>query len=275
MTQMTGPLWSGGVSVMTVRCFQQKVDGIDWYCEMRGDGPPVVLVPSGEGDCASFDRVAAQLANEFTVLTFDMPGFSRSRAQTADDVSVSKLGDQIACLVNSLGTHPATFFGCSSGGVAVLDLVVGHADLVRNVVVHEVAMAGAAALLADLLTLDDAAVVERCQFLFANMMNDDVAAWEALGDEYHARLAQNYVTWVRRYLAPGLLPSHSPEDLVGKPITWTIGGLTPAVTFLDNVVLAVKAGCPISPLMCKHFPQVSAPEMLAAHIRQSVFARQG
>ncbi|MDT5292030.1 MAG: hypothetical protein QOF88_6919, partial [Mycobacterium sp.] len=55
-------------------------------------------------------------------------------------------------------------------------------------------MPGAAALLADLTTFDDAAIVERCQFLFAHMMNDDLAAWEALGDEYHARLAKNYVT---------------------------------------------------------------------------------
>ncbi|MED5812148.1 alpha/beta hydrolase [Mycolicibacterium sp. 050232] len=259
---------------MTVRRFQQQAGGIDWYCETRGDGPPVVLVPSGEGDCASFDRVAAQLVDEFTVLTFDMPGFSRSLVQTVDDISVSKLADQIACLARSLEIPPATFYGCSSGGAAVLDLVVGHSDLVRNAVVHEVAMSGAAALLADLVALDDAAVVERCQFLFANMMNDDVAAWDALGAEYHARLAQNYVTWVRRYLAPGVPPAHSPGDLADRPITWTIGGLTPAVTFLDNVILAVEAGCSISPLMCKHFPQVSAPDMLAAHIRQSALAHR-
>ena len=219
--------------------------------------------------------MAAQLAKEFTVLTFDVPGFSRSRVQIADDISVSKLADQIAGLVRSLEFYPATFYGCSSGGVAVLDLVVGHDDLVRNAVVHEVAMPGAAALLADLTTLDDVAIVERSQFLFAHMMNDDLAAWEALGDEYHARLAKNYVTWVRRYIAPGLPSPHSPEDLTGKPITWTIGGLTPAVAILDNVVLAVKSGCPISPLMCKHFPQVSAPEMLAAHIRQSTLVHHG
>jgi hypothetical protein len=46
-------------------------------------------------------------------------------------------------------------------------------------------------------------------------MNDDLAAWEALGDEYHARLASNYVTWVRRYVAGELPPPHSPEDLAG------------------------------------------------------------
>ena len=52
--------------------------------------------------------------------------------------------------------------------------------------------AGRSTRLADVTTLDDAAIVERCQFLFAHMMNDDLAAWEALGDEYHARLAKNF-----------------------------------------------------------------------------------
>ena len=36
-----------------------------------------VSVPSGEGDCTSFEQVAAQLADEFMVLTFDNPGFSK------------------------------------------------------------------------------------------------------------------------------------------------------------------------------------------------------
>jgi pimeloyl-ACP methyl ester carboxylesterase len=129
------------VRTVSVRRFEHQAGGIEWYCEQRGDGPPVVLVPSGEGDCASFDKVAAQLAKNFTVLTFDAPGFSRGHVRTADDVSVSKLADQIACLVESLETPPATFYGCSSGGFAVLDLVVRHSDLVRNAVVHAVANA--------------------------------------------------------------------------------------------------------------------------------------
>jgi len=122
-----------------VKRFEHQAAGVDWHCEQRGDGPPVVLVPSGEGDCTSFEHVAAQLADEFTVLTFDTPGFSRSHVQTADDVSVSKLAPQIAGLVESLGTYPTTFYGGSSGGFAVLDLAVRQPELVRDAVVHEVA----------------------------------------------------------------------------------------------------------------------------------------
>jgi pimeloyl-ACP methyl ester carboxylesterase len=216
--------------------------------------------------------VAAQLADQFTMLTFDAPGFSRSTVRKDDDISAFKLADQIAHLVESLGSHPATFYGCSSGGVAVLDLVVRHRDLVQKAIVHEVAMAGAFALLENLTALDDSEIVERCQFLFAHVMNDDLAAWEALGNEYHTRLAENYVAWVRRYVAGGPPQPYSPDELAGQPITWTIGGLTPAVTFLDNVILAAKANFSVSPLMCKHFPQVSAPAMLADHIRANAHA---
>jgi pimeloyl-ACP methyl ester carboxylesterase len=107
VTDMSG---DGGLCVETVRRFEHNAGGIDWYCEQRGEGPPVVLVPSGEGDCASFEKVAAQLANDFTVLTFDMPGFSRSHVRSPDDVSVPKLADQIADLVESLSLCPATFY---------------------------------------------------------------------------------------------------------------------------------------------------------------------
>jgi pimeloyl-ACP methyl ester carboxylesterase len=68
---------SGGRS-MHAQSFMHPVDGIDWYCQQQRDGPAVVLVPSGEGDCTPFDPVVARLADEFSVLTFDMPGFSRT-----------------------------------------------------------------------------------------------------------------------------------------------------------------------------------------------------
>jgi len=49
---------------MPVQSFMHRVEGIDWYCQQQGEGPTIVLVPSGEGDCTSFDAVAAQLADD-------------------------------------------------------------------------------------------------------------------------------------------------------------------------------------------------------------------
>lgn len=100
-------------------------------------------------------------------------------------------------------------------------------------------------------------------------MNENGEAWDALGTAYHKRLERNYVTWVRRYVGQRkLLRTFTVEELRGRPVSWTIGGLTPAATFFNNVVVAVSAGLQIGVLMCQHFPQVSIPGLLAEHIRK-------
>lgn len=65
-------------------------------------------MPSGEGDCAGFQTVADVLSDEFTVLTFDMPGFSRSGPPSEfAKVTATMLAIQIAALVSSLKLAPA------------------------------------------------------------------------------------------------------------------------------------------------------------------------
>jgi hypothetical protein len=61
----------------------------------------------------------------------------------------------------------------------------------------------------------------------------------------------------------------TPEELSRRPVTWTIGGLTEAAAFFNNVVAAHAAGIQVGLLMCKHFPQVSIPEALAVHISKA------
>ena len=252
---------------MHPEAFVHSAGGIQWHCERRGSGPFIVLVPSGEGDCANFDAVAAALANRFTVLTFDTPGFSRSSAPAdSKQISVVAVGDQVAALVRSLGIARATFYGCSSGGRAVLDIAARHADLVHRAVVHEVATS-ARGPLAELIALDDAGVVQACKHIFGNVMNEDSAAWNNLGEAYHRRLERNYVTWVRHYVATiDTIPQINPAALAGRPITWTIGGLNPVAMFFSNVPIAFEARIPLGMLMCRHFPQVSMPAALAEHI---------
>ena len=124
-----------------IESFRHEAAGIDFYVEKSGDGPPVVLVPSGQGDCGAYRYLADTLASDFTVITFDMPGFSRSGPPpTWDGMSAATLGNQVAALVESLGITEATFYGSSSGGVAVLALVADHPGLVRHAIVHEPAI---------------------------------------------------------------------------------------------------------------------------------------
>lgn len=252
-----------------MKSFRHRVGSIEWYCESRGSGPLIVLIPSGEGDCGSFDAVAQSLSSDFTVLTFDMPGFSRSsEPENFENYSMTQAAGEVATLIRSLEVGPATFYGCSSGGQVALCLAVDHADLVRAAAVHEVPLA-LRPMVSQLAALDDAAVVRQCKDIFRNRMNENGEAWDALGTAYHKRLERNYVTWVRRYVGQSkLLRAFTVDELRRRPISWTIGGLTPAAAFFDNVVLALSASLQIGVLMCQHFPQVSIPGLLAEHIRK-------
>ena len=258
-----------------MKIFRHAQGSIDWYCELRGSGPTVVLIPSGEGDCGNFAAVAEQLASEFTVLTFDTPGFSRSTAPL-DEISPLKLADQIAALVTSLGLAPAAFYGCSSGGIAVLDLVADHPGTVRNALVHEAALVKDYAFpemnrLDALNQLDDAGIAAACKDMFRNQMNFDPRPWETLGPEYHSRLEKNYVTWIRHY-PPRIsgLRSYTAEHLTRRPIAWSVGGFSPVWFGISNLRVAQRANIEVEILRCRHFPQVEIPGVLAKYIaRQS------
>ena len=177
-----------------------------------------MLIPSGEGDCGSFDKVAASLSGEFTVLTFDMPGFSRSSdPPDFGNYSMDRAASEVAALVRALGLGPATFYGCSSGGQVALRLAAEHPDLVRNVVIHEVPLAVTGAIL-ELTKLADHEIVRACQDIFRNQMNENADAWDALGEAFHKRLERNYVTWVRRYVGQErIFRPFTAEELQRRP----------------------------------------------------------
>ena len=263
---------------LDVKAFTHKAAGIDWYCELRGSGPTIVLIPSGEGDCGSLVKVANLLADEFTVLTFDMPGFSRSSAPPDFGlVTAGMLGDQIAALITSLGLAPATFYGCSSGGQAALSLVADHCDIVRNAIVHEAALMGEgdvcwpeemAGMFAALNALDDAGVAKACAEIFRNGMNQDPRAWDDLGPQYHQRLEKNYATWVRHYTVVDHR-SYSAEELSRRPIAWSVGGYTSIWAMTGNFRTARRANIELVYLRSKHFPQVCIPDELARHVREN------
>ena len=244
-------------------------DGIEWHCERQGSGPDVILIPSGEGDCDSFAKVAAALARSFNVTTFDMPGMSRTAAPESamKHITASRLADQIISLLNELSIDKATFWGCSSGALAALALAADHPDRVRNVIVHEAPLASAD-FMRPLKKMSDEDIVAACQHSFATSMCESEEKWNALGPEYHKRLEKNMVTWVHTYVHQ-VERSFSKDELTRRPVRWTIGALTPAGLFYQNVVDGFGAGVPVGLLPSRHFPQVTIPDELANHIKSA------
>ncbi|MGW3351969.1 alpha/beta fold hydrolase [Nonomuraea rubra] len=116
-----------------------RVPGANLRYEVRGSGPLLLLIPGGTGGAASFDGVADGLAGEYTVVSYDPRGLSRSPLDDPEArQSVEQHADDAFRLLELLSPGaPARVAGCSSGAIVALHLLVTHPERVERVVAHE------------------------------------------------------------------------------------------------------------------------------------------
>src|SRR6476469_10441760 len=92
------------------------VNGTELYYEIRGAGPPVLLIMGATGDGGHFDALADVLADEFTVISYDRRGNGRSLAPAGwETTSPEEQADDAAGLLAVLLSSPAFVCGTSSG----------------------------------------------------------------------------------------------------------------------------------------------------------------
>lgn len=115
------------------------VPGARLYCEVRGSGPALLMVPTGNGDAAPLAALADLLAEHRTVITYDRRGFSRSPLDGPVDDERRLLDDvqDAVYLIDVLAHGRADVFGTCSGGIVALVLLERHPRRVRRMVVHE------------------------------------------------------------------------------------------------------------------------------------------
>ncbi|MEU6035977.1 alpha/beta hydrolase [Actinomadura sp. NPDC047616] len=116
-----------------------RVDGATLHYEVRGEGPPLLLIPGGAGGAASFDGVADALAADYTVASYDPRGLSRS---PLDDPQarqqVAQHADDAFRLLELLSPDaPARVVGCSSGAIVALHMLTVRPERIERVVAHE------------------------------------------------------------------------------------------------------------------------------------------
>ena len=81
------------------------VDGIDLHLRIAGDGPPLLLLHGFPQTHVAWHRVAPVLAERFTVVVPDLPGYgaSRVRQPTAEGFAKRRLAAVMIGLMESLG----------------------------------------------------------------------------------------------------------------------------------------------------------------------------
>jgi pimeloyl-ACP methyl ester carboxylesterase len=104
----------------------------------RGEGPPLLFIPGGSGHGGVLERVSAQLADAYDVVT--MTGRLASPQEPG-----TVLGDQhpkvhaedAVGLIDALFDEAPIVVGFSAGAIATLELLAHHPEHVRLAVVHE------------------------------------------------------------------------------------------------------------------------------------------
>lgn len=115
-----------------------SVPGASLYYEVRGLGPVLLLIHGGNGDANVFTSMAEHLADQYTVITYDRRGHSRSKlVNSAEDYRVETHSDDAFRLLTELANEPVYVFGSSSGAVIGLDLAIHHPELISILIAHE------------------------------------------------------------------------------------------------------------------------------------------
>jgi pimeloyl-ACP methyl ester carboxylesterase len=157
-----------------------------------------LFIQGATGDAGWFDDIAQRLAGEFTVVTYDRRGNSRSRRTSASATTMDEQADDAAALLQGLELTRAAAFGTSGGGVILLNLLLRHPDLLRGAIVHEPALflvlPNASATMNELRARVRAAIAQGgpaagLERFVRNVAGD--ANFEALSDELRQRIVAN------------------------------------------------------------------------------------
>jgi pimeloyl-ACP methyl ester carboxylesterase len=115
-------------------------DGLDIYYEYGGEGPVLLLIPGGGGDGGAYAQARQHLAGDYTVVSYDWRGNSRSRGGGGDleaPVTVAQHSRDAVAVIKAMGVDSALVYGCSAGAIIALDLLAHHPGAVVAAIAHE------------------------------------------------------------------------------------------------------------------------------------------
>ncbi len=126
---------------------KKKVNGIQIYYEMHGQGDPLVLIMGLRRNAEWWYRQIPTLSKHFEVLVFDNRGAGRTDKPKMD-YSIRLFADDTAGLMEALSLRKANILGVSMGGYIAQELALNYPDGVKSLVLACTGPGGERAVLA-------------------------------------------------------------------------------------------------------------------------------
>jgi pimeloyl-ACP methyl ester carboxylesterase len=110
-----------------------KVNGTEIYYEVRGDGPPLVMLHGGVSPAEMFGTPLTEMAKNFKVIAISARGHGLSK-DTAAPWSVEQDADDVAAVLKHLRINKASVMGYSFGGAIALQFAIRHPDMLDKLI---------------------------------------------------------------------------------------------------------------------------------------------
>jgi pimeloyl-ACP methyl ester carboxylesterase len=124
-----------------------RVNDIQLYYEVHGQGEPLVLIMGLGGSTRGWDMQIPTFSREFQVVAFDNRGSGRSD-KPATRYTIRMFADDTAGLMDALGIASAHVYGQSMGGFIAQELALSYPQRVRTLVLGSTSCGGRQAVAA-------------------------------------------------------------------------------------------------------------------------------
>ena len=111
-----------------------RVDDVELYCEIAGEGEPLLLI-HGLGSCvADWDPQIEYFRQGYRVIAVDLRGHGQS-SKPQDGYSIERFARDMAGLLDALETGPVHVAGLSLGGMVAFQLAVDAPERVKSLTI--------------------------------------------------------------------------------------------------------------------------------------------
>ncbi|APO72642.1 alpha/beta hydrolase family protein (plasmid) [Rhizobium gallicum] len=115
-----------------------KVNGMQIYYEVSGDGDPLVVLHGAYMNIPSMGTIIPKLAKTHKVYALELQGHGRT-TDIDRPITYPNLADDVAAFMDAVGLNKADIFGYSMGAAAGLQVAIRHPEKVNKLIAASVA----------------------------------------------------------------------------------------------------------------------------------------